>query len=194
MLEFIFPDIIFIVLAYLLGSIESAIIVCRVMGLPDPREKGSHNPGATNVMRIGGKSAAAATFLGDVLKGVIAVAVAVYFGVDKIILSWVALAAFLGHLYPVFFHFRGGKGVATALGVLLVLSWPLGLMMLGTWLVVLAIFRISGLAAIVATLLLPLYGYYWLEALQLIPVGIMTALLLWRHRRNAQDLFAKRRH
>jgi glycerol-3-phosphate acyltransferase PlsY len=123
-----------IMTAYLLGSISSAIIVCQLMGLPDPRSLGSGNPGATNVMRIGGKKAAAITLFGDTLKGLIPVLIGQLLDVPLLILACIGLAAFLGHLYPVFFRFQGGKGVATLLGVLLGINWMLGLAAIGTWL------------------------------------------------------------
>jgi len=136
-----------ILVAYLLGSISSAIIVCRIMGLSDPREQGSGNPGATNVMRIGGKKAAAITLLGDMLKGLIPVVIAQVFNVDPLILSLVVFAAFIGHLYPIFFGFAGGKGVATSFGVLLGAHWMLGLAVAVTWYVVYKLSNISSLSA-----------------------------------------------
>ena len=182
-------DTALVVLAYLFGSVSSAIIICRLLGLPDPRSQGSGNPGATNVLRIGGKKAAAATLAGDMLKGLIPVLIARAAGADVTVQSLVAVAAFLGHLYPVFFRFQGGKGVATALGVLLGLHWPVGLMTIGTWLVVAKVFRISSLAALVAMALTPAY-VWWLrpEPVLLGAIGFMTVLLFWRHRSNIQAL------
>lgn len=178
-----------ILAGYLFGSLSSAIIICRLLGLPDPRSEGSGNPGATNVMRIGGKKAAAATLAGDMLKGLIPVLIARTFNADILILSLVAVAAFLGHLFPVFFGFRGGKGVATALGVLLGLHWPVGLLTIATWLVVAYVFKISSLAALLAILVTPLY-IWWLkpEAPLLIAMVFMAILLFWRHRSNIQNL------
>jgi len=176
--------------AYLLGSISSAILVCKVMGLPDPREGGSGNPGATNVLRLGGKKAAAITLLGDMLKGLIPVTVALYvFDVQGWILALVGFAAFLGHLYPMFFGFKGGKGVATALGVLLGSSWMVGLATIATWLLVAKVFRISSLAALVAIALSPVYLWFAFEDIEMMPVAVaMVALLFWRHKANIQRL------
>lgn len=176
-------------LAYLFGSISCAILVCKAMGLPDPRTQGSGNPGATNVMRVGGKKAAAITLVGDMLKGAIPVAIAQAMQMNMLVVSSVGLAAFLGHLYPLFFGFRGGKGVATAIGVLLLASWKVGLAVVATWLIVAKVFRISSLSALTAFLLAPLYAWY----LQPEPVFVNTvlmisALLFWRHRSNIKKL------
>jgi glycerol-3-phosphate acyltransferase PlsY len=182
-------DLIFIIAAYLLGSVSSAILTCRLMGLPDPRSQGSRNPGATNVLRIGGKKAAFLTLLGDMLKGLIPVAAARYMGVDDPALGGVALAAVIGHMYPVFFGFQGGKGVATLLGVLLGMSWWLGLVWAISWLSMAALFRISSLSALVATALLPLYCYWILGSHWLVAsTVVLAALVIWRHRSNIHDL------
>jgi glycerol-3-phosphate acyltransferase PlsY len=182
-------DLLLVAAAYLIGSFSSAVVVCRLMKLPDPRQQGSGNPGATNVLRIGGKKAAAATLAGDMLKGVIPVLVARALGADILTQSAVATAAFLGHLYPVFFAFQGGKGVATALGVLLALNWQVGLLTMTTWLLVAAVFRISSLAALVAILLTPLY-LWWRnpQPVLLIAVLAIAVLLFWRHRSNIRNL------
>jgi len=148
--------ILLIIGAYLIGSISTAIIVCRLMGLPDPREGGSGNPGATNVLRIGGekgKKAAAITLLGDSLKGLIPVLVAQGMGLEPLWIVLVGFMAFIGHLYPVFFKFQGGKGVATMLGVMFGLSLPIGLAVAGTWLFVAKVLKISSLSALIAALL-----------------------------------------
>lgn len=177
-------------LAYLVGSLSSAIIVCKLMGLPDPRTQGSRNPGATNVLRIGGKKAAIITLLGDTLKGVLPILVARWYGFDATGLALVAFAAFLGHLFPIFFRFDGGKGVATALGCLFGLAWPVGLTWLGTWLLIAGIFRYSSLAAITASLLAPLY--MWLFTGNLIYVGtiaLMSVILIIRHASNIKKLW-----
>lgn len=178
-----------ILAGYLFGSLSSAIIICRLSGLPDPRSQGSGNPGATNVMRIGGKKAAAATLAGDMLKGLIPVLIARALNADILIQSLVAVAAFLGHLFPVFFGFRGGKGVATALGLLLGLHWPVGLLTISTWLLVAYVFKISSLAALLAILVTPLY-IWWLkpEAPLLTAMLFITVLLFWRHRSNIKNL------
>ncbi len=178
-----------VIIAYLMGSLSSAIIVCRSMGLPDPRTQGSQNPGATNVMRVGGKKAAALTLLGDVLKGVIPVLAAQWIQPDWATLSATSFAAFLGHLYPVFFGFRGGKGVATALGVLLASSWMVGLATIATWLVVFAITRISSLSALSAFLVMPVYAYYLTANAVFVGTMVTISLMLfWRHRSNIQKL------
>lgn len=175
--------------AYLMGSLSAAIITCKLMDLPDPRTQGSNNPGATNVLRVGGKKAAAITLLGDALKGVIPVLIAQWMNVQPLILALVALAAFLGHLYPVFFGFRGGKGVATAFGVLVAIAWPVGLALLATWLVMAKLFKISSLSALIAACLSPLY--MWLLAPEMafvVLAAVISVLLIWRHRSNIQNL------
>ena len=179
----------FIIGAYLIGSLSSAIIVCKIMGLPDPRGEGSGNPGATNVLRFGGKKAAAITLAGDMLKGLIPVLFVKYLDVSALTLSLVGFAAFLGHLYPVFFQFKGGKGVATMLGVLFGFSWWIGLATAGTWLFMAKIIKISSLSALVATALAPVYVWYWFNVEATIAVTvIMTVILFWRHRSNIQNM------
>ena len=176
---------------YLFGSISTAIIVCKLMGLPDPRTVGSRNPGATNVARLGGKKAAALTLAGDMLKGLVPVLIAHALQADATILAATALAAFLGHLYPVFFGFQGGKGVATALGVIYGLYWPVGLLTTGIWLAMAIVFRYSSLAALTAILLTPL-GFMWLwpEQPVIIAMVVLTVLLFWRHRSNIANLLS----
>ncbi|HEC19515.1 MAG TPA: glycerol-3-phosphate 1-O-acyltransferase [Gammaproteobacteria bacterium] len=184
-------DIALIIGGYLMGSLSAAIITCKLMGLADPRTQGSGNPGATNVLRVGGKKAAAFTLLGDAIKGVIPVVVAQWLDASAQTLALVGLAAFLGHLYPVLFGFRGGKGVATAFGVLLALAWPVGLAVLATWLVMAKLFNISSLSALIAAALSPLY--MWLLAPQpefIVLAVVITVLLVWRHRSNIKNLLA----
>jgi glycerol-3-phosphate acyltransferase PlsY len=186
-------DILLVLGGYLFGSISTAIVTCKLMGLPDPRTEGSQNPGATNVLRIGGKRAAFLTLAGDMLKGVIPVVIAQALQAGPLILAATALAAFLGHLYPVFFGFQGGKGVATALGVLFGLAWPVGLAVSGIWLLMAVIFRISSLSALTAMLLAPLC-FWWLRPEPAF-IGVMcliTVMLFWRHRSNIRDLLAGR--
>lgn len=184
-------DWLLVPLAYLTGSVSSAIIVCKMMGLADPRENGSGNPGATNVMRIGGKKAAAITLLGDALKGLLPVLLAKALAVDSMVLSMVVFAAFLGHLYPIFFEFKGGKGVATSLGVTLGVAWLLGLVVAATWFVVYKIGRISSLAALVAATLTPLYVWLIVGDVKLIiTFTVISLILLWRHKSNIQRLLA----
>lgn len=176
--------------AYLLGSVCSAIVVCRAFGLPDPRTMGSSNPGATNVMRLGGKVPALITFLGDALKGIPPIVLGRWLGLDEMWLGWIALAAILGHLYPVYFRFQGGKGVATAFGILLGLSGWLCLTALVSWAAVFAVSRVSSLASLIAfVLIVPITGY-WLTPALLMPLCIMALLILWRHRQNIRDLWA----
>jgi len=179
--------------AYLLGSISAAIIVCKFMGLPDPRKQGSRNPGATNVARIGGKKAAALTLLGDMLKGLLPVLAAHALDAGALILAGTALAAFLGHLYPVFFGFQGGKGVATALGVSFGLHWPAGLAIAGIWLLMAVVFRYSSLSALTAIALSPAV-FYWLmpEPPVIAAMAILAVILFWRHRSNIANLLSGR--
>ncbi|HLT25601.1 MAG TPA: glycerol-3-phosphate 1-O-acyltransferase PlsY [Zeimonas sp.] len=180
-------------LAYLLGSVSFAVVVSRAMGLADPRSYGSRNPGATNVLRTGNRAAAALTLFGDAAKGWLAVALARGFGVrwgfDDGTIALVALAVFVGHLYPVFHRFRGGKGVATAAGVLLALHPLLGIGTLVTWLLIAYFFRYSSLAAIVAAVFAPLWDLFLFgPGPQALAIGVMSALLVWRHRANLAKL------
>ncbi len=188
-----------LVAAYLLGSISFAILVARAYGLPDPRSHGSGNPGATNMLRTGKKAAAALTLIGDALKGYLAVWLAQWamarYGLPVYTPYLAALAAFLGHLFPVFFGFRGGKGVATALGVLLALDARLGGLTVLTWLVVFAITRVSSLSALVAATLAPIYAWFLLgrgaEAGFLAGIlAILSVLVLIRHQSNIRKLLS----
>ncbi len=186
-------NVLWIVGAYLMGSIASAVVVARLMGLPDPRTQGSGNPGATNVLRLGGKKAAALTLLGDVLKGVIPVLAARLAGLPETGVALVALAAFLGHLYPVFFGFKGGKGVATAFGVLVAGVPLLGLAILATWLAVAFATRISSLSALTAAALAPLYAHWLgLALVWTVVSAVIAVLVFWRHRSNIRNLLAGR--
>src|SRR5512143_919465 len=185
--------LLFIAVAYLLGSLSFAVIVSRAMGLPDPRSFGSGNPGATNVLRTGRKTAAALTLLGDALKGWVAVmlarALAPQFGLAEEVALLCALAVFIGHLFPVFFRFQGGKGVATALGVLLGLNPWLGLACLATWLAMARLFRISSLSALVTAALAPVYAGLltgWGDTA--ITVLVIALLLVYRHKSNLVKL------
>lgn len=184
-------DITLIVIAYLMGSISTAIVVCKIMGLPDPRTVGSKNPGATNVLRIGSKKAAALTLFGDFLKGLLPVLLGLALQLEPTVLALIGMAAFLGHLYPIFFGFQGGKGVATALGVILGLAWPVAVAALLTWLLMAKVFKISSLSALTAAVLTPLYC--WLLAPKteyIILFSVMSLLLIWRHRSNIRNLMA----
>ncbi len=177
------------ILAYLLGSISTAILTCKVMGLADPRTVGSKNPGATNVLRHGGKKAAAFTLIGDMLKGLIPVLIAKLAGMDNTWIMIIGLAAFLGHLYSIYFKFKGGKGVATAIGVYVGINWIAGLMMIVTWLFIAKVLKISSLAALIATLLTPLYFHFVMHNSP-ITAGMMliTLLIFWRHRSNIKNM------
>jgi glycerol-3-phosphate acyltransferase PlsY len=176
-------------LAYLLGSLSSAVIVSRLFGLPDPREEGSKNPGATNVLRLGGKKAAIITLLGDALKGLIPVLLARTLSAEPLLIGVVGLAAFAGHLFPVFFGFKGGKGVATALGVLSGFSGWVGLAVLATWIVTAFLSRISSLSALVAAALAPAYVWFLLHSEALTGATlVMTVILIVRHKTNIQRL------
>jgi|SRR5580765_509637 len=188
--------LLFTIAAYLIGSISFAVVVSRIFGLSDPRTYGSRNPGATNILRSGNKKAAALTLLGDGFKGWLAVWLAMRFGprvgVGATGIALVAIAVFLGHLWPVFFRFIGGKGVATALGILLALDVWLGLATLVTWLVVAWAFRYSSLAALIASVLAPLYHGLLCGSTGSIRLAVllMSALLLYRHRSNIANLLA----
>jgi len=180
-----------IVGAYLLGSISFAVLVSKVMGLPDPHTYGSKNPGATNVLRTGSKVAALLTLIGDSCKGAVAVLLAAFFvTIVPLELALVGLAAFLGHLYPVFHRFQGGKGVATAAGVLLALDWRVGVGTLLTWGIIALFLRYSSLAALVAALFAPLGTTYLLGWQAGVVVAVMSAFLVWRHKGNIERLLA----
>ena len=184
-------SLLFVAGGYLLGSIATAVLVSRALGTADPRSGGSGNPGATNVLRLAGRRAAALTLAGDLVKGVVPVLAARAADLPPGEVALVGLAAFLGHLYPVFFGFRGGKGVATALGALLGMEPLLGVGVLATWLVAAGVSRYSSLAALVASVLAP--GYAWVLSGPPGVVGavsVMAVLLVWRHRANIRRLLA----
>jgi acyl phosphate:glycerol-3-phosphate acyltransferase len=188
-------DIIAAGLAYLLGSLSFAVIVSKAMGLADPKSYGSGNPGATNVLRSGSKKAAIFTLLGDVLKGVVAVLLAKYFatqfGITTLGIAAVAVAVFLGHLFPVFFGFKGGKGVATAAGVLWALDWRVGLSLTLVWALVFAITRVSSLSALIASVAAPIAGYFFFGITPIFwATFAMTLLLVWRHQSNVRRLLS----
>lgn len=181
--------------AYLVGSLSFAVIVAKLMGLPDPRSFGSGNPGATNMLRTGKKTAALLTLLGDLAKGWLAVwlagMVGAQFGIQILATHLAALAVFLGHLFPVFFGFKGGKGVATALGILLALNPWLGLATLAVWASVFAMTRLSSLAALTASVSAPILGAYFTDSrVTILTLCILTALLIWRHRGNIKRLLS----
>jgi glycerol-3-phosphate acyltransferase PlsY len=189
------PLAIFAIAAYLIGSLSFAVIVSRAFGLPDPHSYGSGNPGATNVLRSGRKAAALLTLLGDGGKGWLAVYLAIHFapahGLGSEAVAVAAIVVFLGHLYPVFFGFRGGKGVATALGIMLALNGWLGLAALATWVIMFGVFRISSLSAITAAALAPVYAWGLLGAsLMTLSMAVMSVLLLVRHAGNIRRLLS----
>ncbi|VAW69178.1 Acyl-phosphate:glycerol-3-phosphate O-acyltransferase PlsY (EC 2.3.1.n3) [hydrothermal vent metagenome] len=181
----------FALFSYLLGSVSTAIITCKLMGIADPRTVGSNNPGATNVLREGGKKAAIITLLGDMIKGLIPVLIAVITDMPENIIAAAGLAAFLGHLYPLYYGFQGGKGVATIIGVLMGIHWQLGLATIGIWLAMAFTLRYSSLSALVAASSAPALAWYITQSNMITAsVTIMAALLIWRHRSNIQNLIA----
>src|SRR5258706_4018949 len=189
------PTAVFILTAYLIGSLSFAVIVSCALSLPDPRTYGSGNPGATNVLRTGKKVAALLTLIGDGGKGWLAVFLALRYaaeyGVDATGVAACAVAVFLGHILPVFFRFKGGKGVSTAGGILLAIHPLLGLATLATWIVIALFFRYSSLAAIVSAVFAPLYYFFLFGAREMLPALILlSALLVWRHKTNILKLVA----
>lgn len=179
------------ILAYLLGSLSFAILLSHLAGLGDPRAAGSGNPGATNMLRVAGKKLALLTLLGDLSKGLLPVAVAWGAGFNLQEQAWIGLAAVVGHLYPVFFRFQGGKGVATAAGMLLGLYPPAAVLALAAWALTFKLSRTSSLASLTATpLTLPLLA--WQQPAALLPMSVLTLLIVWRHRSNLHDLLAGR--
>ncbi len=179
--------LVMIIAAYLLGSISSAVLICRILRLQDPRQVGSNNPGATNVLRIGGKKAAVSVLLCDMLKGTIPVWGAFFLDIEPIILGVIAIAACLGHMYPIFFHFKGGKGVATALGAIAPIGLDFTVMVLGTWLAVVFAFRYSSLASLTTVLLAPFYTWM-IKPQYTLPVAMLCCLIVFRHHQNIKRL------
>ncbi|MBK5411058.1 glycerol-3-phosphate 1-O-acyltransferase PlsY [Pseudomonas sp. TH34] len=178
-------------LAYLLGSLSFAILLSRLTGNPDPRMSGSGNAGATNMLRLAGKKLAVLTLFGDVCKGLLPVLIADLSGLSLQQQAWIGVCAVLGHLFPLYFRFRGGKGVATAAGMLLGIYPPAALLAILAWLLTFYLTRTSSLAALIATpLTLPLLA--WQEPAALVPMSVLTLLIVWRHRGNLRDLFAGR--
>ncbi len=191
------PAVLIVIAAYLLGSVSFAVVVSKAFALPDPHDYGSGNPGATNVLRTGNKLAAVLTLAGDGFKGWLAVFVAAQIGPSVGASDWVvpasALAVFLGHLYPVFHKFAGGKGVSTAAGIVYALHWPLGLTLMVVWITMAFGFRISSLAALTAATLMPLGGFYFFgNSLTAWSLVAIAALLFWRHRANINKLLGGR--
>ncbi|OOF67002.1 glycerol-3-phosphate 1-O-acyltransferase PlsY [Rodentibacter sp. Ppn85] len=180
--------IIYMILAYLLGSISSAILICKVAGLPDPRQYGSHNPGATNVFRLGGRWTALAVLIFDILKGMLPVWAGYYLGLTQFELGMVALGGCLGHIFPIFFRFKGGKGVATAFGAIAPIAWAVAGSIFGTWFIVFLISGYSSLSAVVTALLAPFY-VWWFKPEFTFPVALVSCLLIYRHHDNIQRLW-----
>ena len=178
-----------ILFAYLLGSISSAILLSKLMGFTDPRSEGSKNPGATNVLRIAGKKAAFFTLVGDCLKGLIPVLIAHWLSDDSIVIALTGFSAFLGHCFPLFFGFKGGKGVATAIAVCVGYDWLIGVIIIAIWLLFAKVFKISSLAAIVAFATLPAL-VYWQDGSwpTTVVFALMSVILIWRHKANIQRL------
>jgi glycerol-3-phosphate acyltransferase PlsY len=175
-------------IAYLFGSVSSAVIICRLWGLPDPRTEGSKNPGATNVLRLGGRIPAALTLLFDVLKGTIPVWTGYFMKIEPTYLGIIAVAACLGHIYPIFFGFKGGKGVATAMGAILPIGASLVGLLAATWLLIVVTTGYSSLGAILAAILAPVYTYF-VKPVYTIPVSMLSVLIVLRHRENILRLF-----
>ena len=182
-------NILLIFSAYLLGSISAAIIVCKTLGLSDPRTGGSGNPGTTNVMRLYGKKAAFLTLVGDIFKGIIPVLLAKVIVNSEFIIAICGLAAFLGHIFPIYFKFEGGKGVATLIGILFATHWLLGVSYIITWILTALIFRYSSLAALIAALPIPIYSYFIEHNNQYtISFTVIAIILFWRHKLNIYNL------
>ena len=181
--------LIMIIIAYLLGSISSAVLICRLKGLPDPRTSGSHNPGATNVFRLGGKGAAGLVLVSDILKGMLPVWGGYFLNINPLLLGIIAISACLGHMYPLFFHFKGGKGVATALGALAPIGLDLTGMLFGSWIVIILLTGYSSLASMITALLAPLFT--WLVKPQYtLPVAMLSCLIVLKHHENIRRFFA----
>ena len=185
-------QLLIILFAYLVGSISSGIIVSQIFNLPDPRTIGSKNPGATNVMRSGNKKAAIFTLLGDLLKAILVLTLAEYLGFNDLIIVCVALAVLIGHIYPIFYKFQGGKGVATAIGILIALNFKLALIVASIWLLVFGIWRYSSLAAIVAAISAPIIAIFILrdQSLYCIAFSFITIIILFKHQANIRKLLS----
>jgi len=185
-------QLLIILFAYLVGSVSSGIIVSQIFNLPDPRTIGSKNPGATNVMRSGNKKAAIFTLLGDLLKAILVLTLAEYLGFNDLIIVCVALAVLIGHIYPIFYKFQGGKGVATAIGILIFLNFKLALIVASIWLLVFGIWRYSSLAAILAAISAPIIAIFILrdQSLYCIAFSFITIIILFKHQANIRKLLS----
>ncbi|MFB6422199.1 MAG: glycerol-3-phosphate 1-O-acyltransferase PlsY [Candidatus Malihini olakiniferum] len=179
--------LIMIIFAYLCGSISSAILVCWIANLPDPRQNGSGNPGATNVLRIGGKAAGVTVLAFDILKGMLPVWAAYALGFTSFYLSIAAIATCLGHIYPVFFRFHGGKGVATTLGAIALVDWDLTTIMIITWFLTVLLSGYSSLGAIISALIVPFYAWYF-KSQFIFPVAVLSCMIIMLHYKNIQRL------
>ena len=179
----------FISFAYLIGSFSTAIATCKIMGIEDPRSTGSNNPGATNVLRHGGKKAAIITLIGDALKGLIPVLLAIQLQAEPLTVALVGLFALLGHVFPLYYGFKGGKGVATYYGVILGINWQVGLIALAIWLVIAKLLKISSLSALISIFMTPVTLWFFTQSIELTRVMVlMSALVIWRHKKNIQSL------
>lgn len=186
-----FLSVFYVIVGYLVGSVCSAVIVCRLFSLPDPRTEGSKNPGATNVLRIAGPKCAVIVLIADMLKGFLPVFLAKLLGADATTLGFICLAAVLGHMFPLFFKFKGGKGVATALGALSGFHWLLGGIVVITWLVVALISRYSSLASIIAIVLSPIFSVFLIHNMSaFIPLGLIVLFVIYKHHGNILRLEA----
>jgi len=183
-----FIAVFLVIFAYLMGSLSSAIIVSKLLGLPDPRTQGSGNPGATNILRLGGKFPAIITLISDILKGLIPVLIANLANIHGFWLGVIALAAVVGHVFPVFFNFKGGKGVATALGAFIALNIWIGIIAIAVWLIVTAIWRYVSLASLIATWIATFYTVVTMENGLALPIIALAGLLTWRHWSNIERL------
>jgi len=182
-------NVIYLLFSYLIGAISFGIIISHIFSLPDPRTIGSKNPGATNVLRTGKKLAALLTLLGDALKGALTVGLAQYFELPSLIVGFIAIATLIGHVFPIYYGFKGGKGVATAAGILFMFSWVMGLIILAIWLGVFFIWRYSSLAAILAASLSPVIGFFYkIDFYELIATSIIALILILRHIENIKRL------
>ena len=182
-------NVIYLLFSYLIGAISFGIVISHIFSLPDPRTIGSKNPGATNVLRTGKKLAALLTLLGDSLKGALTVGLAQYFELPPLIVGLIAIATLIGHIFPIYYGFKGGRGVATAAGILFIFSWVMGLIVLAIWLGIFFIWRYSSLAAIIAACLSPVIGFFYkIDFYELIATSIIALILILRHIENIKRL------